>query len=156
MSNPLYRWKKKQGKLNKSAKSNVVEGKVKMTKRSRAARLRARYRRGRWRSPKKAPLPLLPLIGGVIAPMLDAAKECNFVAQIQSDPLNAVTDMVDQISQHYIGFSTKGSFVGFNSKYMIQTYGGLVAGIVGHYVANKFGINRAMKRIPLVGKYIAL
>jgi hypothetical protein len=88
--------------------------------------------------------------------MLDSMKECNFTGQLMSDPMNAVVDLVDQISQHYIGISTQGSFQGFNPKYLYQTYGGLMAGIVGHYVATKFGINRAMKRIPLVGKYIAL
>ena len=103
-------------------------------------------------------MPILPIIGGVVAPMLDAAKECNFVTQIQTDPVNAFTDLIDQISQHYIGISTQGSFgsAQFNPKYLWQTYGGLAAGIAGHWVAQKTGVNRYMKRIPMIGKYIAL
>ena len=98
-------------------------------------------------------------MGGVIAPMMDAVAQSNFISQIQSDPMHAINDLVDQISQHYIGVSTQGSFGGgfqFNPKYLYATYGGLIAGIVGHKLANKFGINRYMKRVPMIGKYVQL
>lgn len=68
---------------------------------------------------------------------------------------------LDQIGQRYTGVSFFPDASGrqstdINFAYLANTYGGLLAGVVGHKLANKFGVNRAMKKIPIVGKWVQL
>ena len=161
MSNPLYRWKKAHGKLNKSVKSKVVKGKI-MSRRRRVSRAARRYsprryyrrfRRG------KAPLPILPILGGVVAPMMDSFERAGGMDDLKSDPVKFGKGFIDQIAQHYTGYSVfpdVSGVTGLNTQYLFNTYGGLLAGVVGHMLANKFGINRYMKKVPLIGKYVQL
>ena len=68
-------------------------------------------------------------------------------------------DVLDQIGQRYTGisiFPERSGNRGFNTTYLFNTYGGLLAGIAGHMLATKFGVNKYMRRIPMIGKYIAL
>ena len=158
-SNPLYRWKKAHGKLNKSVKSKVRVGKPKMVRhrlrraRSYPRRVYRRFRRG------KAPLPILPILGGVVAPMIDSFERAGGMNDLQSDPVKFGKGFIDQIGQHYMGYSIfpdVSGVTGLNTQYLFNTYGGLLAGVIGHMVANKLGVNRYMKKVPLIGKYIQL
>lgn len=39
---------------------------------------------------------------------------------------------------------------------MLETYGAIFMGYVGHKLASKFGVNRTIGKIPFLGKYIEL
>jgi hypothetical protein len=39
---------------------------------------------------------------------------------------------------------------------MLQTYGSLLAGYLGHRLATKFGVNRYLGKIPILGKWVEL
>jgi hypothetical protein len=149
-SNPLYRWKQKHGKLNKSAKRTFTKVKTMAKKQSRRRRF-TRFRRRH----VKAPIAILPLLGGVVAPMVVAIQKSNFISDVQSDPMKAVSGLADQICQRYTGFSPLYGQT-WSMQPMIETYTGLLAGVAGHMLANKFGVNRTMKRVPFIGKYIQL
>jgi len=124
-----------------------------VTRRYAPKRYARRFRRG------KAPLPLLPIIGGVVAPMADAVSRVGGIDAFTSNPIEAITGLIDQIGQKYTGFSPFAAKYGhesFNIGWAIPTYTGLFAGIAGHMIANKLGVNRYMKKIPLIGKYVQL
>lgn len=105
-------------------------------------------------------MPLLPVIGGVVAPMLGAWTDAGVMDKLNAGtPLEAAKAMLNEISLRYIGYQPFVGYqttMGFNFDKVIPTYGGLIAGVVGHMVATKFGINRQMKRIPFLGKYVQL
>lgn len=160
-TNPLYRWKMRQRtkrKLNKS-KSVPISQKVKHMPRRKRSRIRraVSYPRRRFRRFRKgkAPIPVLPMIGGVVAPVAISLQKSNFLTDIQSDPMKATTGLIDQLCQRYTGLSPLYGNP-WSLQPVIETYTGLFAGIVGHKLANKFGINRYMKRVPFLGKYIQL
>ena len=122
--------------------------------RSYPRRQMRRFKRG------KAPIPLLPVMGGVVAPMLGAFNSVGGMSTLSSNPSEFALGMVDQICQRYTGFAPLAEHWGrkpeFNISWMIPTYTGLFAGLAGHMIANKLGVNRQFKRIPIVGKYAQL
>jgi len=124
----------------------------KAPRRRRFASIRRRIRR------KRGPIPILPVLGGVVAPMAIALQKSNFVADVQTDPMKAISGLVDQIGQRYTGFSFLYSEAnpGFHSEWIIPTYTGLAAGYAGHMIANKLGVNRQIAKVPFVGKHIQL
>jgi hypothetical protein len=113
-------------------------------------------RRGTWRvhRVKSKAIPLLPLMGGVIAPMAGAIQDTDFINGVQANPATALYNLADNISQRYCGYSFQNN--AFNMGGMIPTYTGLIAGLIGHKLASKFGVNRAIKKVPFVGRYIQL
>lgn len=111
-----------------------------------------RYRRFRRKSHA---IPVLPVLTGVVAPMLIAVQKSNFLTDVQTDPMKASTGLIDQICQRYTGLSPLYGNP-FNAGFLFETYGGLAAGIFGHMLANKFGVNKSMKKIPFLGKYVEL
>jgi hypothetical protein len=99
------------------------------------------------------------LLGGVVAPIAQSFEAVGGLNTLQTDPYHFMTDMVDQVAQRYTGFSVfpdRSGARGFNFNYVMQTYGGLAAGLFGHWIANRSGINRMMKKVPMIGKYLAL
>ena len=113
------------------------------------------HRKPHHRGHRDKRLPILPLIGGVVAPMADSFENVGGVDALQSNPIQFGKDMIDQISQHYTGISPFYK-VGFQLDKVVQTYGGLAMGIIGDKIANATGLNRIMKRIPFIGKYVKL
>lgn len=104
---------------------------------------------------------ILPVTAGVIVPFADSFFKAGVMGKIQAgQPDQAAIAFADQLMQHYTGFKPFNTFEGQGGTWhfepVIQTYGGLVAGYIGHVLANKFGINKAMNRIPLIGKYFSL
>jgi len=102
---------------------------------------------------------MLPLLGGVVAPMMDSFERAGGMSQLQSDPMKFGTGFVDQIGQHYMGLSIfpgQSGVRGLNTAYLFNTYSGLLAGIAGHMLANKLGVNRQMRRVPVIGKWVQL
>jgi hypothetical protein len=99
-------------------------------------------------------------MGGVIAPMFSAISTAGITAEnFGSNPILQGKAVLDQIGQRYMGYSIFPELSGthgFNGQYLLETYGGLMAGVVGHMLANKFGVNRNIAKILIVGKYIQL
>jgi hypothetical protein len=63
----------------------------------------------------------------------------------------------DQLMQQYAGISPiYHAWEGFNFNSIVPTYTGLFAGMAAHWMANKAGLNRAMKKIPFAGKYVQI
>lgn len=94
-------------------------------------------------------------MGGLVAPMATALQKSNFFADIQTDPMKATTGLIDQVFQRYTGFSPLYGY-GWQMQPLIETYGGLFAGMAGHMIANKLGVNKQFRKIPVVGKYVQL
>ena len=100
---------------------------------------------------------LLPILGGVVSPMVQSFNTCGGLSAFQHNPGNFAYNMADQIMQRYTGMHLNPKFgSGINTAYLFNTYGGLAMGIVGHKVASKFGVNSQLKKIPMIGKYIQL
>jgi len=124
--------------------------------RSLARRFYPRLRRRRI----KGPMPILPILGGVVGPLASAFADADVMGKLNANqPVEALKAIANEVSLRYCGYQP---FVGYQTSpgwrfdKLIPTYTGLAAGIVGHYIASKFGVNRYMKRIPLVGKWVAL
>lgn len=125
-----------------------------MAKKKTRRRRRSVFKKIRRRVPKR--IPLLPTIGGLVAPMLTAVQKSNFISDIQSDPLKAIIGLTDQIGQRYTGFSMFGFEQGFHPEHVIPTYLGLGLGVVGSKLATMSGVNRTIGMIPYIGKKIKL
>jgi len=113
-----------------------------MAKRKRSRRGYSRKRKGH-RSDKRFPVLLaLP----VIAPTVDAASALFHGRPIKDTAAMFVSDLsgVDPLTGT-ISMPT-----------VTRQLTLVVMGVVGHKIANKLGINRTMKKIPLLGQYIKL
>lgn len=171
MSNPLYRWKKRHGKLNKQVSSHKTPSRRKKNvakRRKRLSRLRS-YPRRRYRAFRKGktPIPLLPTLAvanaALIQPILgNPAKGVAGGLQYfqQGDMQSGLRETIDIIGINFLGykFSDGSNWWGRTDTGIgpLQTYTTIGIATLGHMLANKFGVNRAMKRIPFLGKYIAL
>lgn len=131
-------------------------------KKRKQRRSRRSYRnfRPRFRTKDKR-IAILPTVAA-LAPLLDSANNSGVLAKLQAGQAPNVHDgkmLIDQISQHYIGFAPFAKEYGgqsFQPAYLLNTYGGITLGYLGHKVANKTGANRAIAKIPFVGKHICL
>jgi hypothetical protein len=106
----------------------------------------------RFRKHSKARLPILPLVS--LAP-----PALNFVNWVK-DPLQAgnfqgaAYNGAYSLLKDFAGYDlNEGKWTGGN---MLSTYAALLAGYFGHRIASKFGVNRMMHKIPLVGRYLEL
>jgi hypothetical protein len=98
-------------------------------------------------------------MGGLVAPVMQSFDAAGGVSGLTSNPALTAQATLDQIGQKYTGYSffpQLSNTTGWHPEFMIGTYGGLIAGVIGHMIANKLGVNRYMKRIPLVGKWVQL
>jgi hypothetical protein len=105
---------------------------------------------------KKPPIAVLPLLGGVVAPAMISLEKSNFWNDVQTDPTKAIMGFIDQMGQRYTGFSFMGKYEGFQASQMIPTYTGLIVGMIGSKIATKTGVNRQIKRLPIIGGKIKL
>lgn len=118
---------------------------------------RRRYSRlGHYRIRHKAPLPLAPVIGGVVAPMVGAFEDAGGLPALQSSPMDFGKGMLKEIGLRYVGIDLMNTQAGFTFDKVIPTYTGLIAGVVAHKIANKAGVNRYMKRLPFIGGKVAI
>lgn len=125
-------------------------------------RFARRFRKG------KSPIPLLPTIPVVykalLEPIIGSASGPNSGGYLgakyfmdQGDLAGAVLEAGNIMSLNFTGFSLKGPDKGtFYPEKLMQTYVPILIGVVGHKLATKFGANRAMKKIPFLGKYVQL
>jgi len=91
--------------------------------------------------------------------MMDSFQRAGGIGALQSDPINFGKGFLDQVGQHYIGFSMfpdVSGVNGFNFAEPVKTYTALIAGVLGSKLASATGVNRYMKKIPIVGSRIKL
>jgi hypothetical protein len=111
---------------------------------TRRFRYRPRYR-GYRRYMRNKQVPVLPLLGlgaGLIAPAQLA---------LSGDYAGALAET----GARYTGYNFQSKQFDFMYALM-NGWLPFLAGVVGHYVANKVGLNRHIKKLPFVGKYVAL
>ena len=134
-----------------------------MAKRRRFRRYRS-YPRRKYRSFRKgkSPIPLLPLIptvnSALLQPIFGDGARWGAAKFIQNgDPAGAIMEAGNILSMNFTGYSLKGPDAGtFYPHHLINTYTPIAVGLAGHFIAQKLGVNRMMKKIPMVGKYISL
>ena len=133
----------------------------------------ARFRKRRFRrfSPRgrvrrfrhgKAPIPILPVLavsnGLLIKPLFGDANFYGALNHMKDgNSGKAVTEFIDVVGINFLG--TKLSDPTANPMWtqkMIENYTTIALGVAGHIVAQKLGINRHIRKIPMVGKYVAL
>ena len=130
-------------------------------KRSRFRRYSPRNRYRRFRR-GKAPIPILPVMavanGLLIKPLFGDAQmygALNLVKDGHTDL--AVKEFIDIVGINFLG--TKLSDPTPNpvwTQKMIENYTTIALGVAGHMVAQKLGINKHIRKIPMVGKYVSL
>ena len=125
-----------------------------MAKRRRARRFFSRRRRG----VRDRRLPLLPLIPAAyrfaIEPIM--GNSSRGIGGAMNHP-NPAQEFVDVITINAFGkkLSDNSDWGGLMGA-VTNTWVPIIMGYVGSRVASAIGVNRAMKRIPVVGKYIKL
>lgn len=116
---------------------------------SRYRRFKRHFRR------KDKSIPILPVGGSLYTVFLKPHPW----AAAGDTPLNKLMngqydlflgDLVSQAASMTPDFKTFDAGIG------LQFYAPIVGGLLGHWLANKAGINKYMHRIPMVGKYISL
>jgi hypothetical protein len=97
-------------------------------------------------------IPLLPTITGVI-PAIVAFDNSGGVGGIISNP----TMFAKQLLYEYTGWDTISTTSGgFNPPILIRNLSMWGAGMLGHWMLNRLGVNRSIKKVPMIGKYITL
>ena len=97
-------------------------------------------------------MPILPLVG-LAPPMMNVvnwALPPLKAGNIQGAAYNAAYSLALDFAGYDLN---KKEWTGGN---MLSTYGAMFAGILGHMLASKLGANRAIKRIPILGKWVQL
>ena len=130
-------------------------------KRSRFRRYSPRNRYRRFRR-GKAPIPILPVLavsnGLLIKPLFGDHDFYGALNHMKDgDSSKAVTEFIDVVGINFFG--TKLSDQRPNpvwTQKMIENYTTIALGVAGHIVAQKLGINKHIRKIPLIGKYVAL
>ena len=135
------RWSRTKPTLVGSRKSSKMVGRTMATKRRR----RRTASKPRTRRAKDKRVPILPLLG---------------VGAAMSKPIE------NAVNGNYVGAAAEAGarLVGYNfqSKKVDIGYAfwngwlPIVLGAVGSKVATKLGVNRTLKKVPFVGKYIKL
>lgn len=153
--------KKAWAAYRKDQKSNKrITTKKKSIRVKRVARRRTKKRS---RRKGKRRIPLLPFIGGVVAPAARIFSAVGGMSRLESDPMGFLKGCVDQIGLKFTGIHFLPGEAGlptdkinFQWDEPLMTYGGLLLGALGSKAATKVGINRQIARIPIVGDYIKL
>lgn len=133
-------YRQKHPKTNKRRRSS--NPKVKRVARRRRYTRRQYVRRSRRRAKKT--IPILPIIS--LAP-----PAANFITWVK-EPLmagnfeGAAYNAAYTLLKDFVGYDlNEQRFTGGN---LIQTYGAIAAGYIGHRLANMFGVNRIFKNLP--------
>ena len=114
-----------------------------MVKKGKIRRARAYWKKSsrRKKSHTIAVLPLLGL-GATAIPSVRLAIEGKY-----EDALNTLIG-------NFTGYSVWDGQ--FHWDWLAKGWAPVIAGVGGHFVANKVGLNRNIRKIPMVGKYISL
>ena len=111
--------------------------------RNRIRRYRSRPRR---RRSGRGAIPILPLIGVGAQFMSNPNTMPNLMA-------GNWNNVVDDLKWTYLGLHHDNKF---NLNQLITSYIPVMAGIAASAACTKFGINRQIKRVPLLGKWVKL
>ena len=108
------------------------------------------YSRRRHSSAKDKRLPLLPMVG----------LGYNFIRPTPSG--RTILDDVKNGNLDNVLYDAKEIFTGidangvFHTDWLMQTYIPVLAGFIGSKLMTAVGVNKTLKRVPLIGKYIKL
>lgn len=72
------------------------------------------------------------------------------------DIAGGAKEFIDILGINFLGYKFSDGTNWWSRGFPLNTYVPIALGVVGHKLANKFGVNRAMKKIPLIGKYAQL
>lgn len=101
-------------------------------------------KRSRRRS-KNTRIPILPMVGlasGMI-PSAGLAMQGNYSSALA------------ELGARYAGYNFENKI--FNPQYaLINGWLPFIAGVAGHMVASKLGVNRAIAKVPMIGKWVEL
>lgn len=106
-------------------------------------------RKGKHRKTSKR-IPLLPLVTGVAPVFMAYSKLGGTPESLFFNP----QETLRQIAFEYSGYDINTG--GWHSDIFMRNIGMWIAGAAGHYIANKAGVNRAIARIPFIGKYVGV
>ena len=135
-----------------------------MVRRRRFRNLRRYSPRNRYRrfSRGKQPIPILPVLavsnGLLIKPLFGDASMYGALNHMRDgNSGKAVTEFIDIVGINFLGtkFSDHTQTPLWTQK-MIENYTTIALGVAGHIVAQKLGINKHIRKIPMIGKYVAL
>lgn len=121
-----------------------------------AGRPRGRFRRHL--ASKRIPLlPIVGVAGTTLIPALFGGGGFDGAINIaQSKGIGeGVKEFIDVLSIQTTGYKpSDGSNWGWTRP--TSTWTTIILSMLGHYAANKLGVNRTLAKIPMVGKYISL
>ena len=109
--------------------------------RNRIRRYRARPRRRR----SNSAMPILPLLGlgaGLMQPA-QLALSGNYMGAIA------------EAGARYTGYNFQTQKFDFMYALM-NGWAPFLAGVAGHYAAQRFGVNRYIRKVPMIGRWISL
>ena len=131
-----------------------------MPRRRRRYAMAGRPRRSFRRGFASKRIPLLPVVVGlgttIVPAVFGGGGYSGALALAQSgDYGGAVREFMDILSIQTTGYKpSDGSNWGLAKPAATWTAIGL--SLLGHWAANKFGLNRSIAKIPLVGKYVSI
>lgn len=121
-----------------------------------AGRPRRSFRRG-FASKRVPLLPVVVGLGTTIVPAVFGGGDYSGALPLAQagDYAGAAREFMDVLSIQTTGYKpSDGSYWGFQKPAATWTAIGL--SLLGHWAANKFGLNRNIAKIPMIGKYISL
>jgi hypothetical protein len=126
--------------------------------RRRRSSFRARFRRRGRKDKSISILTSLPAIQRALVEPIFGGNEYGAVGALKvaqaGDIAGAAREFSNIAMINFTGYDMRTGT--WNSGAPTKTYSMLIAGYVGHMIANKIGANRAMGKIPLIGKYVKL
>lgn len=132
----------------------------------KVAKRKRSYSRKRKRRTKDKRVPLLttiPVVYNALVEPLVGNEGMGYSGAIRAyqntnDVFKAGKEYIKLLLGNFTGFDIDtGQWGGiFGWKSMLKTYGSMLAGYAGSKVATKLGANRALKNVPIIGKYIKL
>jgi len=136
LANGKYKFVKNSGSRSTKTTKKVTKRRTKRVPRRRAKRRR------RIKSKK---IPILPLAGLGVA----------LAKPIENALAGDYKGALAELGARFTGYNYQSQV--FDPKYALMNgYLPVVAGSIGSKVATKLGVNRALGKIPMIGKYIKL
>lgn len=127
-----------------------------MAKRKRIRRYAGRLRRYRARSKDhRFPLSFLPAIVVPAGAILGGGDgQTGMIAAFNSGNMSTIaTEAKNILPLEIVGYRWDGTW---DFGIILRNLGLIVGGVAAHSLANRFGLNRQMKKVPFVGKYISI
>lgn len=127
---------------------------MKMARKKRTYRRRTTKKKRRRTKDRRVPLltVLPPVFSAVIDPVMHGKD-----ALLGGDAELGLKMMADRLSENFLGVwvtQPEAGFVGWERP--MRTYMSIFLGAIGSKIATSLGVNRSLKKVPFLGKYIKL